>query len=393
MGFFDIFKKQDSPVQEVVSNGKQMIFSTPFMKIGSGNLSLPQVNKYYTVNNIVRFGADNLYPQLLNQMYYSSAIHSACIDFTTGAVISGGLDWKNEAKTSNEKLEQLTFMKKYKIQKLSKQITRDFVIHRRVCIRIVKNNEGVLKIIERLDPSTIRNCINNKLFIWSDDWSRGLINEKPYKLYKPGCKETETLYVFQDETPGQDVYPIPAYNSVLNWLQLDAEIAFLQKSNIQNSVFPSIVVRRPKTFDSLEELDMFRNEIGSQKGAQNAGNLMVLTGNGKDDVPEVIQIKANDNDKLFKETKKDLVDSICFAHMINPSIMGVKVSGSLGNKEEIEISNSLFEKNVVWSLRDIITEIINDLVDIANIPNTLIIKEWEIIDKVAVDTTDKNNIE
>lgn len=377
------FGKTYTPITQIVtdSSGKSMAFSTPFMTVGSGNLSLPQINKYYTLNKIVMFGEDNLYPQLLNQMYYTSGIHGSIIDFVSNAIIGGGYSWTNDKISAQEKVDILAFEKTNKFNKLSKLITRDYIIHKRVAVVITRNNMGKLLSLKRLDPSTIRNYVDLNCFVFSSDWSRGTIETKTFKRYIPGCNETETLYVYQDETPGQDVYPIPTYNSILNWCNLDGDIAYFQKSNIQNAVFPSAVIRRPKEFGSIDEVNIFKAEIGSKTGASNGGRLIVLTGNGFDDVPEFESISANSNDKLFETTKKDLVESVCYAHSINPAIMGVKVAGSLGNAQELEMSYTIFEKNVVMTGRDVMNEILNDLVDVARLPNKIEINEYQIVDK------------
>ena len=390
------FGKTYTPITQTVkdNNGKSMIFSTPFMQVGNGNLSLPQVNKYYTLNNIIQFGQDNLYPQLLNQMYYTSAIHGACINFIWNATIGGGYKWDNEKVSTEDLINQLAFEKKHKFNKLIKNITRDFIIHRRICIKVIRNDKGILKTLERVDPSTIRNNANNTKFIYSSDWSRGMVDSKPYNRYTDKCKETESIYIYQEETPGQDVYPIPNYNSILNWCNLDGDIAFFQKNNIQNSVFPSLAIRRPKEFSSDEEMLQFKKGISDSTGSNNAGKLLVVTGNGFEDTPEIVQINASGNDKLFENTKKDLTDSICWAHGINPAIMGVKVAGSLGNAQELEMSYAIFEKNVILPLRQTILEVINDLVDIAKIDNTISINEFQIIEKTIVPgtTTDKQTM-
>lgn len=383
-----IGKEYNPIIQDVKgSDGKSLSFSTAFMNIGEGNLSLPYVSKFYSTNNIVMFGSDNLYPQLLNQLYYTSAIHGSSIDFITNAVIGGGYSWKNEKISSTDKVALLTFEKKFKFKKMVKSLTKDYYIHKRVCVSIIRNQEGKVLSMTRIDPAQIRNYSNLKNFVYSEDWSKGMLDSKVYKRYIPGCKETETLYVYQDETPGQDVYPIPNYNSILNWANLDGDIAYFHKSNIQNAVFPSAVIRRPKDFSSQDEIDEFQNLIGGKKGAGNGGRLIVLTGNGFDDVPEFEAISANSNDKLFENTNKDLKDNICIAHNINPSIMGIKVAGSLGNAQELEMSYSIFEKNVIMPIRDIMEEIFNDLIDIHRIANTIVINNFQIIEKAISEET------
>jgi capsid portal protein len=191
--------------------------------------------------------------------------------------------------------------------------------------------------------------------------------------------------MYQDETPGQDIYPIPVYNSILNWAYLDGEQSFFHKSNIENSVFPSAVIRRPKEFTSNDEASEFKEELNSKTGASNGGRLLVLSGNGMDDVPEFEQIQANSNDKLFEGTAKELKENICFAHKINPSIMGIKVAGSLGNAEELTTSYAIFEKNVVMPDRTTMSEIFNDLLDITGLNQTVTINNFQIVGEVMIE--------
>jgi len=381
MGLFTAKASQSNSSNSTESgSSKKSAFSTPFMQVGEGNLSAPHINKYYTQNGIVRFGNDNLYPQLLNQMYFTSGIHGACIDFIVNAAIGGGYSYEVEPKDGREKVQLKTFEKINKIKKMVRSITRDYVIHNRVNIIVSKG--GKMCKFKRLDPSTIRNSADLKKFIWNSDWSRGQVESKPYERYEYGTTSNESLYVYQDESPGQDIYPIPAYNSILNWAFNDGEQAYFHKSNIQNSIFPSLVIRRPKTFSSDDELERFKKSISSKTGAKDGGRVLVLTGSGIDDTPQVTPISANNNDKLFEGTAKELKENISIAHKINPAIMGIKVAGSLGNAQELAMSYAIFEKNVIMPLREIIEEIFNDLLLAAGIENDFKINEYQIINQV-----------
>lgn len=362
-------------------------FSTPFLKIGKGNLSLPSINKYYTQNGIVRFGNDNLYPQLLNQMYYTSAIHGACIDFISNAIIGGGYEL-TEFTDLKDKIEFKTFDRINKISKLAKDITRDFIIHRRICIIVTKSADNKITKLKRIDPSTVRNSADNTKFVYSSDWSTSQ-KTKSFERYSITENQKESMYVYQDSSPGQDIYPIPSYNSILNYCFLDGEQSFFHKSNIQNSVFPSLVIRRPKNFSSIEELDNFKKSLESRTGAKDSGKILVLTGSGIDDTPQIDQLTVSNNDKMFETTAKEIKESIAIAHKINPSIMGVKVAGSLGNAQELTMSYQIFEKNVVIPDRQIIQEILNDLLHIGNIESDLTINNYQIIGGELKDTTEE----
>lgn len=382
---YSIFEKQE-PLTQEVNEYRGYAFSTPLGQIGKANLSLPYVNRYYTQNDIVRFGQDNLYPQLLNQLYLTSGMLGTCLEYIANATIGGGYEWKDQNVAAGQKIDQLTFEKINKFSKLAKHLTLDYVIHRRVCVVIHKRGSAVK--FRRLDPSSIRNNATNTAFVYSMDWSKGLVDTKNYKRWTPECGDGEYLFVYQDETPGQDIYPLPRYNSILNWAFMDAETSFFHKSNMQNSVFPSLVVRRPKEFQSVEEIMTFKEAIQDKTGASNAGKILVLTGNGFDDTPELTSLPSNSNDKMFETTSKELKENIAIALGINPAIVGVKVGGQLGATTEIKDSYAIFEKNVVMPTRETMEEILNDLIEIAGIKNSIVINEFQVIDGVVTDTTE-----
>jgi hypothetical protein len=92
MAWYDIFRAKKEEAVEMISSNYDA-FSTPFLKVGGANLSLPYVNGRYTTANQIRFGQDDMYPQLLNQMVYSSPLqkdfsnHNRTIDCTQPSVL------------------------------------------------------------------------------------------------------------------------------------------------------------------------------------------------------------------------------------------------------------------------------------------------------------------
>ena len=357
-----------------------------FVPIGKENLSLPYIDPLYTLNGITQFGSDNLYPQKLNQLYFSSPIHAACIDFTVNAIIGGGYTWNNEKAPAQEIVDRLAFEKFNHFSKLSRLLTRDWLIHKRITVEVIRRGKDVIK-FRRLDPETIRNDQWLERFMYSSDWRRGYLNAREFIKHYDGCKDVSTLYTFYDSSPGVNSYPLPSYNSALNWVQLDGEQAYFHKNNIQNAIFPSLAIRRPKEFQSIAEIEQFKREIADKTGAANAGKVIVLTGNGMDDVPEIVNIPTNDNSKIFDSTSKELKENISIAHKINPAIMGIKTGGQLGATTEIQDSYTIFEKNVVIPDRDIIQEVLNELIHIAGIHDSITINNYQIVEGQIVDKT------
>jgi hypothetical protein len=67
--------------------------------------------------------------------------------------------------------------------------------------------------------------------------------------------------------------------------------------------------------------------------------------------------------------------------------MGIRVSGSLGNGNELVESYNIFEKNVVMPLREMMEEVADELLFIAGINSTIKINNYQIIGEEIVDKT------
>ena len=383
MGLFTFNRKKTEMITTETSPLYSQ-FSTPFGKIGNGNLSLPYVRAYGS-ESYIRFGEDNLYPQIINQMYYVSPLNGSIVNYKTNAVIGGGFEIDSPDQSGVQKVNEYAFIKKNKFKKLMRQATKDLIMHGRVCILVDSTGKDIK--LERVGPEKVRNNEEKTLYTISKDWARQ-IDQRQYPAYRPDCKE-KSLWVYEiDGDAGQDIYPIPQYCSALNDAFLDGEIPYLQKSNIINSIFPSFMIKLAKKFGNQSEVDQFKATVDKAKGAPAAGRILTFIANDKEQLPEIVPIPMNGNDKLFDSTIQNKDANICRAHSIDPLLMGIRVSGSLGSGNELNEQYTIFEKNVVMPLREMVTEIGDELLSIANINSTILINNYQIIGETIVDKTE-----
>lgn len=379
MGFFDRFKQQKPEVIE----GYQS-FSTPFGKIGGGNLTLPYVNGRYQVAGYVPFGQDNLYPETLNQLYYMSPLHGAIIDFKVNATIGAGYELRTDKLTPQEKLDLYTWEKKIKLSKSVKSITKQLVIHNRVYFKLYFDEKGKVKSIENVSPEKVRINNTKTCYYLCDDWA-SRIDVEEVKPYHPLNSDKCQLWAYELPSIGQDYYSLPTYSSALNFAFLSGELSYFAKSNIQNSIFPSFAMLFPKRPQSEEEKKVLRDTIDRMKGAANAGKGVAFFANSQDQLPKIESIPTNQNDKLFQEASGLNTEQICFAHTIDPILLGVRTAGSLGNGSDIKQAYIIFEKNVVIPLREQIEEIFQELLNISRMSATFTIKNFQIINETIVE--------
>ena len=379
MGIFDRFKQQKIEVSE----GYQS-FSTPFGKIGNANLSLPYVNGRYQVAGYIPFGQDNLFPETLNQLYFTSPLHGAIVDFKVNATIGAGYQLKTDKLTPQEKLDLYTFEKKMKLAKSVRLVAKQIVLHNRVYFMIHFDDKNKVKRIENISPEKVRINRAKDCYFLCDDWA-SRIDVLPVTKYHPLNTDKCQLYAYEIDAIGQDYYPLPQYTSALNFAFLSGELSYFAKSNIQNSIFPAFAMMFPKRPQSEEEKKVLRDTIDRMKGAQNAGKGVAFFANSPDQLPKIESIPTNSNDKMFQEASGLNTEQICFAHTIDPILMGVRTTGSLGNGADIKQAYVIFEKNVVIPLREMVEEVFTELLTICKLKADFTIKNFQIINETIVE--------
>ena len=300
MAWYDRFRANKTADVEVISSSNYDAFSTPFAKVGGGNLSLPYVNGRHSTGGYIPFGIDNMYPELLNQLVFSSPLHGSIVDYKTNAVIGGGFDIKVDGATAKDLLELYTFEKKISIKKIARATTEQLIVHNRVYFRLSFDDKMNLKRVHNVSPEKVRRARQLNDYFICEDWA-SRIDVQTIKKYHPTCTDREQLFVYEVETLGQDWYPLPKYTSALNFAFLSGDLSFFAKSNIQNSIFPSFAIMFPKRPQSEEEKNVLRQTIDKLKGAQNAGKTAAFFANSPDQLPKIESIPTNSNDKLFQE--------------------------------------------------------------------------------------------
>lgn len=388
MAWYDIFRAKKESSIEVVTTTYDA-YSTPFMKVGGANLSLPYVNGRHTISGWIPFGQDNLYPQLLNQMVFSSPLHGSIVDYKTNAVIGGGFEINTKDATPKDLLDLYTFEKKINIKKTAKITTEQLIVHNRVYFKLIFDDKNKLTKAENISPEKVRKGRQKGLYFICEDWSTR-IEVQEIKKYHPTCNDREQLFVYEVECLGQDWYPLPKYSSALNFAFLSGELSYFAKSNIQNSIFPSFAMMFPKRPQSEEEKNVLRQTIDKLKGAENAGKTAAFFANSQEQLPKIESIPTNSNDKLFQEASGLNTEQICFAHTIDPILMGVRTTGSLGSGSDIKQAYIIFEKNVVMPLREMVEDIFNEILHIAKLGIAdFSINNFQIINETIVERDEK----
>lgn len=375
-------RKEEPPKQMEVYKGSKFDFA----KSGKYNYNEPiqeVVNEEY-----VLFGQDNLYPNHLNELFYASPFHSSIINFKALNLVGGGIDMTyNTTTTEKQKIEGAMWSNKFSTAFLN-QLAYDFLVHSRICHKIYWNDDHSKIIrIERIDPAWVRygKKIEGeiKYYFINPKWGKGMNRNSSEKVpaYDKFKKDEKCqLYVSQTFSPGLEYYSQPVYANAANWIFLDGQISYYHKSNIENSLNPSVAIKIYERPANEEEKQSFIRQLqASFGGAGNTGKAMVFYSNGKDLSPDIQSIDANTLDEAFVVTQETIIKNIAFSHTIDPVIMGISTPGALGQSQQLETAYSIFKNTFIIPNQRHLEDVMNFYLGVNNIPAKIKLNLYTLI--------------
>lgn len=320
----------------------------------------------------LRWGKDNLYPNMILELEDSSPIHQAILDLKSSMIGGNGfskLDW-------DERTTQFMYNNGDKMDKILDKITKDFVRFDGCAVFVTwnKGKKGISD-ITYLSPLNIRIAYNKKdiqegkyveSYLVSSDWKNANNPEctpVPYPKYDINNKEDVQIYFFRNHRVDGGWYPKPNYTAGIKCIDTDAKINSFHLSTIDKQFAPGCVVTFPFAPKSKEEK---RNIVESTtkdfKGALAAGNPFILFGADKDKLPTITPYNTSDADKKYGDLKKSVVENIAIAHKLtDQTLLAIQQPVGLGQRTSLLESLSIFQSTYVAGYQKILQDLIMEL--------------------------------
>ena len=361
----------------------------------------------------IYFGADNLYPQYLIELFTGSGINSAIIKGVS-AMIAGdqqgtcqGLDVVDKDELEGDQKEQyLKFNKLLKTgsRNTIKNLAFDLKLFGTCYINVIWNKaKTAIHEIKHIPAQYIRSGKadsygNVNEFYYSYDWSN-IRKYKPriIKAFNPEDRtETSQLMQVKEYNPQSFYYGIPDYVGGTDYIQLDMSIAELHLANIDNNFMPSCMVN----FSNGIPTDLERQEVErklNQKfsGSGNSGKLIITFNDGKETTPEVVPLNTGDNDDKYQFLSQEVSRKILTSHRVtSPLLFGVKAESGFGsNADELRDSYSLYNSTCIKPFQSTLLESLDQLFRINGIDSLDIyfktLKPADFLDLDMIDAIDE----
>ena len=322
-----------------------------FYSLKAGNfaaLELPKI-KEVRGKEWIYYGEDNLFPQSLIEMYDNSAMHHTAIEAIKDGIYGEGIKLIGDEYV-NSKGET--------VNELFEKIALDYSLYNGYALNVIWNKEGsAIAEMYHLPFSDVRSGKMTEEgeveeYFYSVDWknTRKFVPQA-YKAFDPtdnkGDNASQIFYVF-GYTPGNYVYPLPAYIGGLNDISIDIDIAKFHSSNLSSGLAPSMFIQFRNGVPTPEEQhDIYRQIEQTFAGAENAGRFfLAFSEPGKELQVEPIQ---STNDAYYIQLEERVTSRILTAHRItSPLLLGIKdANGFSSNADEIVVAYAHFEGTVI----------------------------------------------
>jgi hypothetical protein len=346
--------------------------------------------------NYMFYGADNLFPQTLIELYDTSAMHHTAIDSIVAGIIGDGIEVIGDEyiNSAGETIDEIF-----------EKVAIDYALYQGYALNVVWNRERT-KISEmyHLPFANVRSGKPNEEdtveeYFYSADWAN--LRKYPYQSYKSfdvtdnkGDNASQVFY-FYSYTPGNQVYPLPSYVAAMSDISLDAQVSRFHANNIANGLAPSMFIQFRNGVPSPEERrDVYKEIEATFSGTENAGRYFLAFSEPGKELQVTPIDSANDDYYLLLEER--ITSRILTAHRItSPLLLGIKDSaGFSSNAEEIRVAWAHFEGTVIEPKRKKIMSGFGYMLRLAGYNVALKIIPNKLINDAAIeDVAPQTNIE
>jgi predicted transcriptional regulator len=316
-----------------------------FQRLNFHDNKLP-VFKENKAKGFVTFGADNLYPDFLIELFNKSPKHNAIVSAKASYVAGIGTEVfgssTEEIAKAEAKLKNINAYETY--EELKAKVAYDAELFNGFAVEVIWNKAKTAPSeFYHIPFKDIRKGLEGD-FVYCADWTDSKAEKIHYQPYNPITRESKQIYYCQFYRPGQGEYPLPDYVGALKYIEVDTEISNYYLNSIKNGFTAQTHIQLFKGYPSAEEARATARRFKeSYQGTDNAGGLIIQYNDPTEKESVINNLQPSDFDKQFDLLNKTVQQEIFVAHKVNsPMLFGVRVEGQLGGRSELIEAYEMF---------------------------------------------------
>jgi predicted transcriptional regulator len=316
-----------------------------FQRLNFHDNKLP-VFKENKAKGFVTFGADNLYPDFLIELFNKSPKHNAIVSAKASYVAGIGTEVfgssTEEIAKAQAKLKNINAYETY--EELKAKVAYDAELFNGFAVEVIWNKAKTAPSeFYHIPFKNVRKGLEGD-FVYCADWTDNKAEKIHYQPYNPITRESKQIYYCQFYRPGQGEYPLPDYVGALKYIEVDTEISNYYLNSIKNGFTAQTHIQLFKGIPTPEEARATARRFKENyQGTDNAGGLIIQYNDPTEKESVINNLQPSDFDKQFDLLNKTVQQEIFVAHKVNsPMLFGVRVEGQLGGRSELIEAYEMF---------------------------------------------------
>lgn len=343
--------------------------------------------------NWVNFDYDNLFTNVLYNLYADSPLQSSIINNQIKYVKGAGL------KEYTASIFQPNIGERW--EDFIEKCVTDYCIYAAFAVQVVVSESGDKFLYYHVPVNQVRLGAyneNNQIetAYLATDWSRtnptNVVEIKMFGVEQPKKGERYLMY-FKKYDPNELYYAIPKWYSGANWVLADIALSRYYNNYIRNNFSANLSIAYPNDLDEDKKAELYELLTQSFGGQDNAGNILLLFGeNGT--LPEVKPIESVNAD-LYQNVCDTVLKYIVSANRLtSPILAGLSTSSGFSSKsDEIIAAYNLYKLTVIDDMRTFIMDKINYLLTLNGQPRCLVLDDYDIRKEFEGETTSNDSKE
>lgn len=359
------------------------------------SVSLPYIDEKVSSQSRlwINFDRDNLFPDMLYDMYAESPTQSAIINnqikYTYGA---GFAEYDASIFTPNlyETWEEF-----------AKKLIKDYCVFGAFAVQIIPNKSLTQYSFYHVPVNQVRlGGYNDENIIemayLAADWQK-ISGNNVIKMKMWGSEQPQEgeryLWYCKPYDPNELFYAIPKWYSAANWILADIQLSKYYLNYITNNFSSNLAVAYPSDVDDDKKAEIYNMLSASFGGAHNAGNILLLFGDNSV-LPEVKPIESVNAD-LYNSVSDIVMKYIVSANRLtSPVLAGLSTTAGFSSKsDEIIAAYTLYKLTVIDEIRNFISDKLNYLLTLNGKPRCLRFLDYDIRKEFEGETAGNDNIE
>lgn len=309
----------------------------------------------------VYFGEDNLYFDYLIQRYIQSPTNHAVINNIVKLIYGKGL----KASDADKKPEQYAQMRMLFSSDCIRRLASDIKMLGQCAIQVLYNTDRS-KIVEAyhvpIQLLRAEKCNHEsseiEAYYFSNDWS-DLRNHAPERIAAFGQSndDTEILYI-RPYSVNMRYYSYPDWQGIVNYSQLETEIAHFLVSDAQTSFSGTKIINLNSGVPDLEKREEIKNEI-IRKLTGSLGQKTIVSFNHDAQSQTTIEdVPLNNAPQHYEYLSDECMHKILTGHgVVNSAIFGIATaSGFSSASDELMTSFQLYMNMTVRPFQDLLID-------------------------------------